>query len=245
MESTLKILASRQMSSGQFPTTVINETESVIRVVHTITPTYLICLILDELRERGRSHRLLDDIIKKCVRFLSRMCYTDPVVGLKVWHFNAFYAPDWEETAWSAYLLHKLGLLTKKDLEPLRRLARANETHDRGVGVWLRDDYSTSNHYNNVFDPVVSLSVSQFLHRVFGERSEPTENFIARAIDSKDRSLYYADSFREFFFFLFGKRGKPISLEHDKNRLFHHGNRTDIWYGSSDVWEVAALAMAA
>lgn len=244
MEGTLKTLARRQLPWGQFPTVVINETEGLKENVHAITPTYLICLILDHIRERGRSHSLLDEMIQKGAEFLYRMCYTDQIVGLRVWHFNAFYAPDWEETALSAYLLHKIGLLTKDELEPLRQLAHANETHDQGIGVWLKDPYSTENRYNNVFDPVVSLSVAQFLHRVFGERSEPTENYIARAIESKACSLYYANNFKEFIFFLFGRGEKQNFLGHDRCRLFHHSNRTNIWYGSPDVWETVELAMA-
>jgi hypothetical protein len=245
MESTLKILVAHQLSSGQFLTTVINEREGFIGSVHTITPTYLICLMLDEIREHRYSHPLLDSIIQKSVEFLARMCYTDPITGLRVWHFNAFYAPDWEETAWNAYLLHKFGLLTQKELEPLRKLALANETHDQGIGVWLRDTYSTGNRYNNVFDPVVALSVSQFLYRVFGERSESTERYISRAIESKGDSLYYDNGFRNFFLYLLGRGSKPNNLEHDSCRLFHHGNRTNIWYGSRDVWETAELVMAA
>ena len=245
IDSTLKVLAERQMLSGQFPTIVINEKEGTNLCVHTITPTYLICLILSEIREKGRSNHLLDQILKSGVEFLARMCYIDPVTGLRVWHFNAFYMPDWEETAWNAYLLYSLGLVTKRNLEPLRRLAYANETDARGIGVWLKDTYSIDNCYNNVFDPVVSLSVNQFLFRVFGEYSRPTENFAAQSIKEKKSSLYYTDSFRDFLFFLFSKGSKPDSLEYDQHKLFHHGNRTSVWYASPDVYAVAELFLAA
>ncbi len=245
MESTLKVLAAHQLMSGQFPTIVANEAEGIRKNVHTITPTYLICVILNEIRERGYSHPLLDGIVQKGAEFLSRMCYMDPVTRLRVWHFNAFYMPDWEETAWNSYLLHKLGFFTKKELAPLRTLAHTNETHDRGVGVWLKDTYSERNRYSNVFDPVVSLSVNQFLMRVFGECSEPTESFLVQAIASQEKSLYYADNFRDFLFFLFNRAEKPKALIHDRGRLFHHGNRVEVWYQSPDVWEVAELAMSA
>jgi hypothetical protein len=244
MKSTLKILSLHQMPSGQFPTTMINETTGITRVVHTIAPTYLICLVLHELRRRGASHHMLDSILRKGAAFLLRMCYTDPIAGLRAWHFNAFYIPDWEETAWSACLLYELGLLSKGELEPLRRLALANETRDRGVGVWLKDDYSPDNAHNNVFDPVVSLAVSQFLSRVFGDRSGPTEQFLASAIESNMDSLYYPEGFRNFLLSLFGKKKRAASLEYDAEyRLFHHGKRTDVWYASLDVWEAAGLAI--
>jgi hypothetical protein len=246
MESTLKILASHQMPSGQFPTMMINETTSDTRTVHTIAPTYLICLILHELRKRGASHHLLDSALKKGAAFLLRMCYADPIAGPRVWHFNTFYPPDWEETAWSACLLYELGHLSRVELEPLRQLMRANETGERGVGVWLKDDYSPTNAQNNVFDPVVSLAVIQFLQRVFGEQSEPTERFLADAIASDMDSLYYPKGFRDFLFSLFYKRIGVVSLGYDdQHRLFHHGKRTDVWYASRDVWEAAELAAAA
>lgn len=245
MESTLKILRAHQLPSGQFPTSVINETENIREDVHTIAPTYLICTILDEVRDRGHSHPFLDDIIWKGAEFLLRMCYLDPITRLRVWHFNAFYPPDWEETSSSACLLYKLGFITKDKLIPLRNLAQANETHDRGIGVWLKDLYSKNNCYNNVFDPVVSLAVSRFLYRIFGEHSEPTENFISRTIKSKQGSLYYAYYFMDFLFFLLGGEEKPNTLGYEKLRLFHHCGRTNIWYASPDVWETAEMAMVA
>lgn len=245
MESTLKVLSAHQLPSGQFPTIVVNEEENIRENVHTLTPTYLICLILDEIRTRGYSHPLLDDIVIKCAGFLFRMRYRDPVSGLGVWHFNAFYMPDWEETALTSFLLFKLGFLSRTELEPLRTLAYVNETHDKGVGVWLKDPYSARNAYHNVFDPLVSLSVNQFLARVFRECSAPTEQFAAHAIANEAKSLYYSDHFRDFLYFLFGKTAKQAVLAHDGYRLFHHGNRTEVWYQSSDVWETAELALSA
>lgn len=240
MYSVLRILSGHQLPSGQFPTLMINEVEGTELVVHTITPTYLICLMLTELRERGHSHPILDMVVRKGIEFLSRMCYIDPINGLTVWHFNAFYMPDWEETAWCAYLLKQEGLLTRREIEPLRALAFANETHDQGIGVWLKDTYSHDNRYKNVFDPVVSLSVCEFLKRAFNEHSEPTESFIRRALESDAGSLYYVDNFRKFLYFLFGAGAKP-SLVHDKHKLFHHGNRKHVWYACPDVWETAEL----
>lgn len=245
MKSTLKILAAHQKQSGQFPTVMLNETEGVTREVHTIAPTYLICLILSEVRDHQQSHYLLDKIIERGTSFLSRMCYVDPVVGLRAWHFNAFYPPDWEETAWNSYLLYKSGILTKSELEPLRRLALANETSDKGVGVWLKDDYTLDNGRNNVFDPVVSLSVNQFLQRVFGEISAPTEDFINDAVESNQKSVYYVDNFKNFLLCLFGARKEKVALDPGDNySLFHHGNRTDVQYTSRDVWEAAKLFAA-
>ena len=240
MLSTLKMLAMNQMASGQFPTTVINEVDGIYQNVHTITPTYLVCLILNELRERSRSHYLLDQIVRKGAGFLVNMSYVDPISGLRVWHFNSFYQPDWEETAWCSYLAYRLGLVSKKELKPLRDLAFADETHNQGVGVWLKDSYSAKNRDNNVFDPVVSLSVSQFLSRIFNEKSGPTNDFLRMAIQARKESLYYANNFRDFFFYLFGLGPRP-SFKNEKCQLFHHGNRTEVWYASADVWEAAKL----
>jgi hypothetical protein len=244
MESTLKILAEHQLLSGQFPTTVINGREGLLTSVNTIAPTYLICLILSEIRERGHSSQLLDKIVKNGVDFLARMCYVDPITGLRVWHFNAFYMPDWEETAWSAYLLFKQGLVSKRDLEPLRRIAYANETQERGVGVWIKDAYSADNRYNNVFDPVISLSVNEFLRRVFNEQSEPTENFFLQCKKENKSSLYYTDNIRDFVYFLLGAGSRPRRFNRDGYKLFHHGQRTGVWYASPDVFATAELFLA-
>jgi hypothetical protein len=243
MKSTLQTLAKHQLPSGQFPTLVTNERDDIRINVHTVTPTYLICLILDQLRELGDSHPLIDNIIKKGLAFLSTVCYRDPITGLRVWHFNAFYQPDWEETALCSYLLYRSGFLTRKDITPLRDLAFCNETSDRGVGVWLKDPYSLDNGCRNAFDPVVSLAVGEFLYRVFGESSGPTNQYIEMSITKDVGSLYYTKSFRDFFFFLFGKIKKPLILAHDQYRLFHNSTRADVWYSSRDVWEAAEFAM--
>jgi hypothetical protein len=244
MKSTLQTLAARQLRSGQFPTLVTNERDNIRIHVHTVTPTYLICLMLDQLREQGDSHPLLDSIIKKGLAFLSSVCYRDPITGLRVWHFNAFYQPDWEETALCSYLLYKSGFLSRKEITPLRDLAFCNETSDRGVGVWLKDPYSSDNGSRNAFDPVVSLAVREFLCRVFSESSDPTNQYIEMSIEEDMGSLYYTKSFRDFFFFLFGKIKKPAVLSHDQHRLFHNSTRADVWYSSQDVWETAQLVMA-
>lgn len=244
MESTLKVLSRHQLPSGQFPTTMVNLREGFQRIVSTITPTYLICLFLSLLRERRPSHHLLDQIVNKGLKFLERMSYRDTVEDIAVWHFNAFYAPDWEETCWCSFLLYQAGFLPKSILEPMKRLILTNETPEHGIGVWVKDDYSSENKYNNVFDPVVSLSVTNWLQRIFRITSEPTQVFIERALKHDLPSLYYDENFKKFLFYLFNRGKKPKSLQHQNHRLFHHGNRTQVWYTSSDVWEAANLLMA-
>jgi len=244
MNDVLEVLKQHQLPSGQFPTYVSNEANMVCTPVHTIAPTYLISLILTEWRQRNAfSHPLADQVIEDGVKFLERMCYVDPVSGLKVWHFNAFYPPDWEETAWSSYLLYTLRLMSKKDLEPLQRLVYANETEEKGVGVWIKDPYSANNCQNNSFDPVVSVSVSQFMVRIFDESLSATEAFIERSVVNEMPSLYYDPDLQKFLLFLFGVTEKPPSFNSERSRLFHHGRRSDIWYESLAVWAATQLLM--
>lgn len=240
MKPVLKVLSQHQMPSGQFPTVVMNRDEKLIRNVHTITPTYLISLLLSIYRERHASNARVDEIIARGLAFLKSVAYSDPIERVKVWHFNAFYPPDWEETCWSSLLLRQNGMLTLDELRSLYELILTNETPDKGVGVWMKDPYSKANKENNVFDMIASLSVDQWLKRLFGHVSKPTENYIRQGIEQNEPSLYYDDIFRNFLFSLFGYVKSP-TLKNEDYRLFHHGRRSNIWYASRDVWEASSL----
>lgn len=240
MQATLQRLAQRQLPSGQFPTIMTNVEERFSRQVSTTTPTYLITLLLTLFRERHRSHPLLDQIVERSTRFLIERSYRDPVEGYLVWHFNCFYPPDWEETCWCTYLLHQSGRLTTRQLEPLYRLLRANETEDNGIGVWLRDDYSRGNGRKNAFDPIVSLTISWWLEHLFHARSTPTNEFLRRCRMNNTPSLYYLDEFASFFFSLFGLAERP-TLPPPETALFHQGSRRQVRYASADVWTAAQL----
>ena len=241
MKYFLKVLSQHQLPNGQFPTKVINYKEGFTQDIHTITPTYLICLMLSIFREHYSSHHLIDRILEKGMLFFQKIAYQDPIEKIKVWHFNAYYPPDWENTCWCSYLLYQAGIFHKKNLEPLYQLILANETPDKGVGVWVKDTYSEDNRFNNVFDPLVSVSVVQWLERVFGHTSEPTKKFILACIESDSQSLYYDEIFKNFLFSLFGYKKRPNLLTNHDYCLFHHGKRTQVWYASSDAWETANI----
>ena len=239
----LEKLAANQLPSGQFQTEVHNLEENTSRKVHTIAPTYLISLILSTLKEQGKSSRCLEQILNNDLNFLESSAYHDPITHIKVWHFNAFYPPDWEETLWSSLLLYRAGRISKHELASLEKLLRTNDTEENGVGVWIKDDYSKNNKENNVFDPVVSLAVTTWLDEIFRSDSPATENYIKRSHHSDTPSLYYAEDFRKFFFWLAGRGEKPVTLNHINYRLFHHGKRTNVWYASQDVWDAASLLL--
>jgi hypothetical protein len=245
MDLEIRQIARQQWPSGQFPTVVINDGEGWKRSVSTLTPTYLVCLFLTMLRERRTSSlKEMDEVIDKALGFLLHSVYKDPVEGVLSWRFNAYYPPDWEETCWCSGLLWQKGMLTRGEIEPLRRLIEKNTTPDKGVGVWVKDPYSRSNKFNNVFDPVVSLSVLEWHQRLFSASCEPTKRFMEVSLANDQPSLYYEDGFRNRFYSIlgYGKTHDELLVPSDY-RLFHHGRRTEVWYSSQAVWQALSLFM--
>lgn len=234
-------LAANQLPTGQFPTVALNIEEGTQRQVNTLTPTYLICLLLSCFRERHWSDPALDRIIMRCCSYIERSCCYDPIAGHRVWRFNLFYGPDWEETCWCSLLLFQAGLLRRNDLEALYQLLWHNETEQRGVGVWVKDDYSQNNRYNNAFDLIVSLSIQKWLESIFRTRSVPTDKFISASVYDGQMSMYYFDAFTRFLLYLFGLADKPAAQSSNNTPLFHHGNRQQIQYIAPDVWTAASL----
>lgn len=162
----MRWLRNRQLPDGQFPTTVLCGSGGT-QQASTLCPTYLVALMLMRLREQGVSNHDLDIVVERALDFIARRAYGDSATGWMAWHFNIFYPPDWEETCWCSSLLFRAGRMTRRALEPTRRLLDVNETRDRGVGVWLKDPYTSDNASNNAFDPIVSLAVVECPIRVF------------------------------------------------------------------------------
>lgn len=238
----LSHIAKQQWLSGQFPTQVINENEGWSRTVSTLTPTYLVCLFLSMARRQGLASGVVDIVLRRGLDFLAREAYRDPVEGVIVWRFNAYYPPDWEETCWCSALLCEEGLLSKTELDPLRRLLTTNVSRDKGVGVWVKDPYSKTNCQSNVYDPIVSLSVIEWLDRLFSDKCEYTRRFFDSALSESKPSLYYEDDFRRIFYSVLGYGSRFHNRCPSKDfRLFHHGRRTEVWYASEAVWQTIAL----
>ncbi len=244
MNVELKWLARQQMSSGQFPTTVLYKPTGLVRNVSTICPTYLIVFILTLLRERkGSSDPVLDRMVKQGLDFLEERMYVDPVEGFRAWHFNAFYPPDWEETCWCSLLLANAGRMGRDELDPLRRLLDENTT-DMGIGVWLKDPYTPNNGAANTFDPIVAMSIQYWLRRLYDDHIESVDDFVASALKKKMASLYYDRQFQEFFYWIMGLRCDAPSLDRDDHIVFHNARRKRLNYASEEVWRAAELLMS-
>jgi len=234
-------VAKNQLPSGQFLTIMRNVEEGWQRPVGTLTPTYLICLFLSLYRERYESHPIMDRIILRCLDYIESRCYYDPIEGYRVWHFNCFYPPDWEEICWCTWMLFEAKRLGRSELEALYRLIWQNETEENGIGVWIRHDYSQESKYQNAFDGFVDLSIQFWLEKIFQTRSAPTDTFLTRSISEGNLSRYYFDGFAKFFFSLFSHLDLPSKLPSVNTPLFHQGSRRQVQYFSPDVWRVARL----
>ncbi len=239
MNSTLELLAAAQHPSGSFPTTVYNTKTDTRWEAHTLTTTYVICLMLFRLRESGYRGEHIDGILERGLSFLHQSLWVDPVEGWMVAHFNAFYPPDWEETALILMMLYECGRLSREDVEPMRQLIKANETSECGVGVWIKDPYTCDNGLNNVFDPITSLAVSEMLARVFSEVSLPTEQHLVRSMQKGTSSLYYVPSFQTFLYWLMGRVDVAPTLDRKDSVFFHNARRSHLVYSSSEVWMLA------
>jgi len=243
MKQEIKWLHGRQFSSGQFPTIVRHDPTGLERTASTLTPTYLIVLMLMRLRERRGSDPVIDQIIEHGLDHIESRIWEDATEGWILWHFNAFYPPDWEETCWCSLILHEAGRISKRELDPLRRLLNANETEERGVGVWVKDPYTPDNKTNNAFDPIVSLAVSEWLDCVFAEHSGPTDTFLLKAISDNQPSLYYNPSFQQFFYWVTGRCKEVPALGHDRFHLYNNARRKQLVYASEEVWRTAELLL--
>ncbi|MFH1207245.1 MAG: hypothetical protein V1668_01415 [Patescibacteria group bacterium] len=234
-------VARNQLPSGQFPTLMRNVEENWQRQVGTLTPTYLVCLLLSLYRERHQSHAIIDRIISRCLDYVESRCYYDPIEGYRVWHFNCFYPPDWEEICWCTWMLCEAKRINRRELEALYRLIRENETEENGIGVWIRHPYSEESKYKNAFDGFVDLSITFWLKNVFRTCSAPTDALLTRSIAANNLSRYYFPDFARFFFSLFGHFDPPAQLPSPDAPLFHQGSRRQVQYFSPDVWLAAKL----
>jgi hypothetical protein len=238
---TIRRLAQHQYPSGQFPTIVVNAKEGIRREVGTLTPTYLVCLMLSLYRQSYGSSAELDRIIERCLDYIESRCYFEPIEGYRVWHFSAFYPPDWEETCWCAWLLYEAGRLRREDLEALYRLLCKNETPDNGIGVWVKHDYCQGEKYSNVYDGFVDLAIIFWLESIFGVRSNPTSKYLAQSFTAGNLSQYYYPEFASFFFSLFGFGDRPAKLPSGNTPLFRQSHHQVVDYVSPSVWTAASL----
>jgi hypothetical protein len=242
MKATLRYLNQVQHVSGYIPTWMSNTTEGTHRLVGTITPTYLVALFLMLVRERRSfSDPLLDRILNRCGEFLHSQMYVDFIDGVRAWRFNPYYCSDWEESAQCASILHCLGFLSRQEQVPMLRLAMNNEQTGQGIGVWMKDDHSRDNAARNVFDPVVSMAVNDWLQRVHSTQAPQTERFIASALKQGATSLYYSPDMVDVLTYAFGRGPRPAIRRPSDNRLFHHAARRQVWYESSATWLAAEL----
>lgn len=244
MQATLNTLAEHQQTCGQFPTFMVNQEEGRTRQVFTITSTYLICLFLSKLRESTASNQILDRIIERGLRYLWDQKHYDPVGKTVSWSINPYYPPDWEQTCWISLMLYRAEFISRGQLEPTKQLLLGNETEDKGVGVWVRDDFSQQNKYRNTFDPVNSLAVTQFLEQIWHETSLPTSRFLEYCRQNHVPSRYYFDQVSDVFYNLLGQRQPDYVLaKRPDHLLFHNGCRKQVCYGSADVWETISLCL--
>ena len=236
VEFLAKEILKNQHKSGLIKSYVKNTKENWKKEVAIITPTYLSCFLLMLFRTRtGIKDEKINHIIKKGIEYLVSRLYYDSISGLRVSHFNSFYAPDWEDTCMVTLLAYREKLLSKSDLTPLKNLIEKNRC-SKGVGVWVRDDYSITNGENNVFDPFVSLTINIWLEEIWNE----SWNEVSALAYSEKNSLYYENEFHhKFKTALIGNKGNEI--KNISQNLFHHGSRTQVLYESQAPWNALQL----
>ena len=185
-----------QSALGQWPTLMLNVQEKKVKQVDTLAITMII-VYLAQLR---------GDIpfsIEGALDFIESKCYIHENEGFRVWHFNAFYPPDWEDTAMAVFVLLKNNRIRLKDLEPLRSLLIQN-TSEIGAGVWIKDPYSVKNSVNNHWDPTTALNVLRLYCLLDVDKSLRfrLEKFVINSLVIENfykMTLYYTPALAAFF----------------------------------------------
>jgi len=141
--------------------------------------------------------------IQKALDFIRSRVYEHEIEGFKLWHFNGFYAPDWEDTSFAVFLLMKNGLLKIAQLESLRALL-LNNTTQQGTGIWVKDPYSSDNAQNNHWDPTSGLNILRLHYLLESDKLKRrrVEAFIQQNLTLErfwGATLYYTPPVAAFF----------------------------------------------
>ena len=195
-----KDIFSTQLRSGEIPTLMVNldegKEESVNTLAITMVAVYLAQLQMDWEKRWGSS-------IEKALDFIESRAYRHETEDYVFWHFNGFYPPDWEDTGFAIYLLVKNNRLKISELGSLRKLFLSNMTK-RGVGVWIKDPYSSGNANQNQWDPTSALNILRlyYLFKVDEVECEKAERFIIENLSLnkfEKVTLYYTAPITAFF----------------------------------------------
>jgi len=274
---SLNKVFSSQTAQGQVPALMFNRQEGARKWVDTLAIT-MVAVYLAQLHQNWRA--LWGTDIEKALDFIEGKAYEHEVEGFKVWHFNGFYPPDWEDTSFAVFLLVKNGKLDIGQLNTLRELLLRNTT-EQGTGVWVKDFYSPDNVQQNYWDPTSTLNILRLHYLLESDVKQRrcAENFINDSLSLEQfgkTTLYYTPPVAAFF----AKRlvsdfpdlATPIlyrveafhqevikavsqellratsferallglpSREQGNGFIFHHGRRTQVWYGSPVLHKLA------
>lgn len=195
-----KNIFSTQLRSGEIPTLMVNLDEGKEESVNTLAIT-MVAVYLAQLQKNWENLWGLN--IEKALDFIESRAYRHKIEDYVFWHFNGFYPPDWEDTGFAIYLLVKNNRLKISELGPLRKLFLNNMTK-RGVGVWIKDPYSSENANNNQWDPTSALNILRlyYLFKVDEVECEKAERFIIEnlLLDKFEKAtLYYTPPITAFF----------------------------------------------
>ena len=195
-----KNIFSTQLRSGEIPTLMVNfdegKEESINTLAITMVAVYLAQLQVDWEKRWGSS-------IEKALDFIESRAYRHETEDYVFWHFNGFYPPDWEDTSFAIYLLVKNNRLKISELGSLRKLFLSNMTK-RGVGVWIKDPYSSGNANQNQWDPTSALNILRlyYLFKVDEAKCNKMEEFIIKNLSLyqfEKATLYYTPPITAFF----------------------------------------------
>jgi len=199
----LENIFSGQTTKGQIPTLMLNRQEGSRKLVDTLAIT-MVAVYLAQLHQEWKE--VWGSSIEQALNFIEQQVYQHEIEGFKMWHFNGFYPPDWEDTSFAVFLLVKNGRISPVELGPLRELLE-NNTTEEGTGVWIKDTYSADNIQRNHWDPTSALNILR-IHYILG--SDPkkrilVERFIQQNLlldEFAKATLYYTAPVAAFF----GKR---------------------------------------
>lgn len=195
-----KSIFSTQRSSGQIPTLMANNQEKRMKWVDTLAIT-MVAAYLAQLHRHWQT--LWGSNIQRSLDFIQHRVYEHEIEDFKVWHFNCFYPPDWEDTSFAIYLLVKNNRLEIDQLENLRGLLLFNTT-EQGTGIWVKDPYSSGNAERNYWDPTSAINILRLHYLLETEKSErgKVEKFIKQNLVLENfgkTTLYYTPPVTAFF----------------------------------------------
>lgn len=199
MRDTAKIFMS-QLPSGEIPTLMVNEVEGWKKAVNTSAIT-MVAVYLAQLHPSWEM--LWNRNIQKALNFIEQNAFRHETEGYLLCFFNGFYQSDWESTSFMIYLLEKNGRLTIDEFDSIRKLFLSNVS-DNGVGIWVKDSYSSDNEKNNQWDPTSSLNILRLYYLLKIDRSEcdKAEKFIMKYLTLRQfakSTLYYTAPVAAFF----------------------------------------------